>query len=368
MVGASTPADAIRAVVVDDTVLYRMLVTEGVDRVPGFRVVGQAADGAAALRLIDELQPQLLLLDLEMPVLDGMQVLETLRRRRRQIHTLLISAQSTEGARITLEALQLGAFDFITKPAAGGLEQSRRALFGEIAERLETLRGRLRPGTGAPPRGRRSTPAPPPAETAAGGIREALRAVAARRVDAVGIGISTGGPQALPQLLPALGSGCPPVLVVQHMPATFLTALARKLDALAAVEVVEAADGMPLGPGRVYVAPGGVQLGVRRRGLRGEAVLREDPPENHCRPAADYLFRALAAAYGGSALGMVMTGMGGDGAAGLLAMRRSGALTLAQDEASSTVYGMPRRALELGAADCVLSLDQLRQVLGALGR
>jgi len=212
----------------------------------------------------------------------------------------------------------------------------------------------------APPRGQ---PPHQPAGETAGDAGEALRRIQRGRWQAIGIGISTGGPQALNRLLPTLPLGRPPILIVQHMPALFLTTLAEKLNAQSTLEVIEASNGLILQPDHVYIAPGGIQMTVKRQALGARIELHDAPSENHCKPSVDYLFRGLAESFGGSALGIVMTGMGDDGARGLLQMRQAGAYTLVQDEASCTVFGMPRQALNLGAADQALSLDQLTQAL-----
>ncbi|MEO1079403.1 MAG: chemotaxis-specific protein-glutamate methyltransferase CheB [Pseudomonadota bacterium] len=374
----ATEAD-IPTLVVDDTLLYRLMVTEAVDHIDGFRVVGKADNGRTGLQAVKTLLPKLVLLDLEMPVMDGFEMLTVLKREHPDITVLIISSLSKRGGRVTLDALQRGAFDFITKPEESDAKASRAELLKQLQTKLEPLRQR-RVGGSAP---RPASPASLTKPSAAPASKTAVSSTSAvpasvstsagcdaakrMRIDVIGIGISTGGPQALTTLLPQLKPGLPPICIVQHMPGPFLTAMAEKLDSLCELHVVEAADGDTLLRDTVYIAPGGRQMAISKPGIAAHVELRDDPPENHCLPAADYLLRSLAKSYGRNALGAVLTGMGVDGAQGLLLMKEAGALTIAQNEATCTVYGMPKQAVRIGAAAFELPLNGVAQVFRSAG-
>ncbi len=372
----SSEAD-ISTLVVDDTLLYRLMVTEAVDHIDGFRVVGKADNGRTGLQAVETLAPKLVLLDLEMPVMDGFEMLSVLKREHPEITVVIISALSKRGGKVTLDALQRGAFDFITKPEESDAKASRAELLKQLQMKLEPLRqrGARSSVTAAPaalterPRDPAPAPAATPATPAGVSVSTSAACEAARnkKIDVIGIGISTGGPQALTTLLPQLRPGLPPICIVQHMPGPFLTAMAEKLDSLCDLHVVEAAEGDTLRRDTVYIAPGGKQMAVVKPGIAAHVELRNDPAENHCLPAADYLLRSLAESYGRNALGAVLTGMGVDGAQGLLRMKETGALTIAQNEATCTVYGMPKQAVRVGAAAYELPLNGVAQVFRSAG-
>ena len=372
----SSEAD-ISTLVVDDTLLYRLMVTEAVDHIDGFRVVGKADNGRTGLQAVETLAPRLVLLDLEMPVMDGFEMLSVLKREHPEITVVIISALSKRGGKVTLDALQRGAFDFITKPEESDAKASRAELLKQLQMKLEPLRQRgARSSVTAAPaalteRPRDPVPAPAAAPATPAGVSvstsAACEAARNKKIDVIGIGISTGGPQALTTLLPQLRPGLPPICIVQHMPGPFLTAMAEKLDSLCDLHVVEAAEGDTLRRDTVYIAPGGKQMAVVKPGIAAHVELRNDPAENHCLPAADYLLRSLAESYGRNALGAVLTGMGVDGAQGLLRMKETGALTIAQNEATCTVYGMPKQAVRVGAAAYELPLNGVAQVFRSAG-
>jgi len=377
-VAAPTDKRDIATLIVDDTLLYRLVLGKAVDQLPGFHVVGKAENGQIGVEKVRALKPQVVLLDLEMPVMDGFQALEIIRREHPEIKVLIVSSLTKQGGKVTLDALQRGAFDFVTKPETADAEASRAELLKQLQLKLSPLRDQVSVPARRPvrsveeqlygPTGGRAT-APPVADpgSVSDNAGEAIDAARRARIHVIGIGISTGGPQALGELLPRLRQGVPPICIVQHMPAPFLTAMAEKLDTQCALRVVEGQDGQTLERDTVYIAPGGVQMRVRRSSLSGVIELRKDPAENHCLPAADYLLRSLAREFGRNALGAIFTGMGVDGAKGLLEMREEGALTLAQNEATCTVYGMPKQAVKMDAAAFVLSLDGLGQVLQSAG-
>ncbi|MEE4277752.1 MAG: chemotaxis-specific protein-glutamate methyltransferase CheB [Halieaceae bacterium] len=394
--GPGSSAD-LRALIVDDTLLYRLLVAEAIDKIPGFSVVARAENGRDGLDKVRQFRPDVVLLDLEMPVMDGFELLAHLRRDFPSLPVLIISSLSKTSSKVTLEALQKGAFDFITKPEESDAARSRAFLLQQLTIKLEPLRakhqqsvaradsierriygdgangGAERPKSGDEAAARKSPSAPQPLPCGPSelsqSIAEAVVRIRQRRVEVIGIGVSTGGPQALAEIMPMLKIGqLPPICLVQHMPAPFLTAMAEKLDSQCPLSVREARDGDTLERDTVYIAPGGRQMRISKRGLKASIQLREDPAENHCLPAVDYLFRSLAEEFGQLSVGMLLTGMGVDGAAGLLAMKNKGALTIAQSEASCTVYGMPKQAIKLGAADYQLALGNLPQLMQAAGR
>ncbi len=356
----SLPLDGpLRVLVVDDTVTYRQLVSRLLGDLAGVEVVGAAANGRIALQKIEQTNPDLLLLDLEMPEMDGLEVLRRLRAASSDIGAIMLSGFTEAGANATLEALKLGAFDFVLKPRGDSFEGNTRQLRDELRPKLEAF---ARTRTIQRLLGKASSKRPAEAAVQAPSLFGAplpLR-VPRGKVEAVAIGISTGGPQALTVLLPALPANlAAPVLIVQHMPPSFTRSLAEDLDRRCRLSVREGADGDVVSAGTVYIAPGGRQMKVVEQG--GAVVVRitDDPPENSCRPSADYLFRSVAGLFGPRAAGVIMTGMGNDGAEGCRIMKRAGAPIVAQDQATCVVFGMPREPVEQGIADVVAPLDRI---------
>jgi len=333
----------IRVMLVDDSSVVRRVVGDVLAGDPELTVAGTAANGRLALATLEKVAPDVVVLDVEMPELDGLQTLAELRRRRPRLPVIMFSTLTARGAIVTLDALARGASDYVTKPSnTAGIADAVQRVRDELVPRIKALVWRGRPGG----RGPIAPPVP--------------RAVQAP-VEAIVLGVSTGGPNALATLVPELPADLGvPLLIVQHMPPVFTRFLAERLAARAKVPVVEAQAGMPAEPGHVYVAPGDFHLVVERPGP-GPARLRttQDPPEHSCRPAVDVLFRSAARAYGAGTLGVVLTGMGHDGCAGAGAIRAAGGQVLAQDEASSVVWGMPGAVVEAGHADKVLPLHQL---------
>jgi two-component system chemotaxis response regulator CheB len=332
----------VRVLIVDDSALVRQALTELLSRDPGIEVVGAAADPLIARDKIAALRPDVLTLDVEMPRMDGLTFLEELMRTR-PLPVVMVSAVTTAGCEATLRALELGAVDFITKPRLD-LRERLPEVAREVSEKVKAAaRARLR---------RPLPPAPAPAR--------GPRPLAVRTTDRlIAVGASTGGTEAIRVFLAALPPDSPGVVVVQHMPERFTRAFAERLDRSCAVRVKEAADGDRVLAGHVLVAPGNHHLRVVREGAAFLVRLGSDPPVNHHRPSVDVLFSSCAEAAGSRAVGVIMTGMGDDGARGLLALRRAGGRTLAQDEATSVVFGMPRVAIALGAAERVLPLERL---------
>ncbi len=357
----------LRVLVVDDTVVYRKIVSDVLSDIPGVEVVGTANNGKIALSRIKTLKPDLLTLDVEMPEMTGLETLEQIQKEALDVGAIMVSSLTQKGSEMTIRALELGAFDFIPKPqGGGGMAENRLALkdsllpkikaFGHQREIRKILKGKTRTST-----------APGKVETR---ITQEKPATVVRRMDsltaglrrkslAVGIAISTGGPNALSVMMPSLPANMGvPVLIVQHMPPMFTKHLAVSLNAKCALEVVEAEDGQEVTANRAYIAPGGKQMKIAA-GLDGRKIVRitNDPPENNCRPSADYLFRSMAQVYEDRVTGVIMTGMGSDGVLGLKLMKRKGALVIAQDAASCVVYGMPKEAVDAGVADIVAPLD-----------
>jgi len=327
----------IRALIVDDSVVIRRVVAEELSADPGIEVVGTAANGKLALAKLPVLAPDLVILDVEMPEMDGLATLAAIRKSYPRLPVIMFSALTERGATATLEALALGASDYFTKPTgAGGLDESRRVIREELVPEIKEL-CRPKPATSPPP------PAPRPGDPAA-------------KVEAVAIGTSTGGPNALAEVFPALPALQVPIFIVQHMPPMFTRMLAERLTKNSKIPVKEAVSGEVVSPGQAYIAPGGFHLVVARDGARLVTTLNQDPPENSCRPAADPLFRSVAKHYGAGTLGVVLTGMGHDGLRGCERIRESGGRVIAQDESSSVVWGIPGAVVRAGLADRVLPI------------
>ncbi|MGD8866253.1 MAG: chemotaxis response regulator protein-glutamate methylesterase [Gemmatimonadales bacterium] len=333
--------DVTTVLVVDDSLFMRRLISDAIDRVPGFRVIGTATDGEAALRCIAELDPDVVTLDIEMPRLDGFGVLEAVMGRDPRA-IVVVSAHTQRGSAAAVRALALGAVDVVSKPS-GPVSLDLREVTGELQRALEAAREvRVDALT---PRATRTVPL-----VKRTGHPDAIVAIAA----------STGGPRALSFVLGALPAKLgAAVLVVQHMPPGFTAALAKRLDTLSPLPVAEAIDGAPIVPDRIWLAPGDFHMRVRRIGTELRIALDQGQPIWGSRPAADALFASIAKLCGETSIGVVLTGMGRDGAVGLAAIRTAGGLALAQDRATSIVYGMPARAVEEGAVDAVLPLEQI---------
>lgn len=333
----------VRVLAVDDSAVTRRLLTLALTDDTGSTVCGTAHNGQVALAKVDQLRPDVVVLDLDMPVLDGLATLAGLRRAHPRLPVIMFSALTERGAAATLDALAGGANDYVTKPAGlGGADEAVAYIRRELLPKITAL--------GAPcvigPAAVVAPPVQPPA------------AMPPLPADVVAIGVSTGGPNALAALVAGLPADLNvPVVVVQHMPAMFTRLLAERLDGMTPLRVQEAAAGAVLEPGGVWLAPGDHHLVVLRDADAVRLGTHQEPPVNRCRPAVDVLFDSVAAAYGPRALGIVLTGMGRDGLAGSRRMRAAGAQILVQDEASSVVWGMPRAVAEAGLADRVLPLD-----------
>ncbi|MDO4766592.1 MAG: chemotaxis response regulator protein-glutamate methylesterase [Pseudomonadota bacterium] len=348
----------LRVLVVDDTIMYRKVVGDILAEIPGVEVVGTANNGKVALSRIAALEPDLITLDVEMPVMDGLETLREIEKSHPDLGVIMLSTLTKRGSEITMKALELGAFDFIAKPDAEARQENvqtlknalipRVAAFARRRELKALLKQKLRRGGSVPP-----PPSPVPGPGAP-------RRVGKSR--AVAIGISTGGPNALARMLPKLPKLGVPIFLVQHMPPLFTKSLAESLDSKCQYEVREASDNETVRPDVVYIAPGGKQMRVAA-GPGGTKIIQitDDPPENNCKPSVDYLFRSVAKEYGAQTTGVIMTGMGGDGTLGLKALKGFGAVTVGQDAESCVVYGMPKTAFEAGVVDVVAPLDGIAQ-------
>jgi two-component system chemotaxis response regulator CheB len=337
----------IRVLVVDDAVVVRRLFTAALAEDPTIEVVGTAANGKIALAKIPQLSPDVITLDVEMPEMDGLETLAAIRKSYPRLPVIMVSSLTVRGAAVTIDALSLGASDYVTKPSrTGGPDETLRCLREVLIPRIQALGGRAVAGV------QRAAPAAAPA-----GARTER---AGGRVDVVAIGVSTGGPNALGMLLPMLPATFPvPVLIVQHMPKLFTQLLAERLAARGPLPVAEAVDGEVLQPGRVWIAPGDFHLTVARDGAAIRLHTHQEAPENFCRPAVDVLFRSVAEAYGRQSLAVVLTGMGQDGVRGCRRIREAGGQIVVQDEATSVAWGMPGGVAGEGLADAVLPLDQI---------
>jgi two-component system chemotaxis response regulator CheB len=350
------PRPKIRVLVVDDSALMRQALSALLARDPGIEVVGVAPDPYVARQKILQLDPDVLTLDVEMPRMDGVSFLEKLMRAH-PMPVVMVSSLTEAGCATTLRALELGAVDFVTKPRLD-LRERLPEVAAEVIDKVKAAAGaRLRQPVSAVP-GAGTGPAPPPA-------REAMLKTTQQ---IIAVGASTGGTEALKAFLLAMPADCPPILIVQHMPEKFTKAFADRLDALCPLRVSEAHDGDRVLAGHALIAPGNHHMRLTREGAVYAVRIADEPPVNRHRPSVDVLFASCADAAGGNAIGVIMTGMGDDGARGLLAMRRAGARTLAQDEATCVVFGMPREAIALGAAERVLPLEQLAGAALSLGR
>lgn len=356
----SAPQAVIRVLVVDDSALMRAMLSEIINAASDLKVIGTAVDAAQAADAIRALRPDVLTLDVEMPGVNGLDFLERLMRER-PLPVVMISSHTERGSETTLRALELGAVDFITKP--------RNSIFGGMSTYGEEVREKIRGARGAHPH------VPPRANLAASATAVASSPPArlgrldprVLREKIVFIGASTGGTEAIRDVLVRFPAEMPPILIVQHMPEMFTGSFARRLDNLSALHVKEAEHGEPVKPGVAYLAPGHSHL-MLKRGPGGFACeLSKADPVNRHRPSVDVLFHSAARVAGAQAIGVILTGMGKDGAQGMLAMRQAGAWNIAQDQASSVVWGMPREATMNGAVQDTAPLQDIAaQVLNRL--
>lgn len=333
----------IRVLVVDDSVVIRRVVSEELDADPEIEVVGSAANGKIAVAKMTQVNPDLVILDIEMPEMDGLQTLTAIRKSFPRLPVIMFSSLTEQGATATLNALSLGATDYFTKPTGlGGVDASRKVIREQLVPEIKALcKGKLAPTAG-------TVPVIPPKPAAA---------VKTGRVEAVVIAVSTGGPNALAEVFQTIPADLPvPVLIVQHMPPMFTRLLAERLTATSKHPVREAVAGDIVRPGLALIAPGDFHLTVAQEGTQVRARLDQNPQENSCRPSADPLFRSAVKVYGSGTLAVVLTGMGQDGLRGCEAVSHAGGQVVVQDEATSVVWGMPGFVAKAGLADKILPL------------
>jgi len=336
-----------RVVVVDDSALVRSLLKEIIDREPDMQCVGLAADPIVARETIRNTNPDVITLDVEMPRMDGIDFLGKLMRLR-PTPVVMVSTLTERGAEVTLRALELGAVDFVAKPKIG-LADGMRQLADDITDKIRiAARSQVKR-------------AAPVGSAPAGAVPTAVPATLGRlsTEKLIFIGASTGGTEATKEVLLGLPADAPAVLITQHMPPGFTASYAKRLDSLARIRVKEAADGERVLPGHAYIAPGGLHLAVERSGANYIARVRDGEPVNRHKPSVEVLFESAARVVGPNAFGVMLTGMGADGAKAMRAMRDAGAYNVCQDEASCVVFGMPREAIAQGAANEVLPLSQI---------
>ncbi len=336
----------IRVLIVDDSALIRGVMTELMSQDPGIEVIGTAPDPYVARDKIKSLNPDVLTLDVEMPKMDGLTFLQKVMAGR-PMPVIMVSSLTESGCDTTLRALEIGAVDFITKPKIDvqhGLE-----------ELAETITSKIRAAAAATVRKRTSTP------VSQDRIREmATHTSMIKTTDTIiAIGASTGGTEALKELLEVLPPGVPPIVITQHMPERFTKTFANRLNEVCQIGVKEAEEGDSVIPGQALLAPGNYHMELRRSGARYQVTLNQNPPVNRHRPSVDAMFHSVAHYAGSNSLGVILTGMGNDGAAGMLEMKKAGAYNLAQDEASCVVFGMPKEAIKAGGVDKILPLSDL---------
>lgn len=348
----------IRVLIVDDSPLQRRLLAEILSGDPSIEVVGEASEPLEARELIKRSNPDVLTLDVKMPKMDGLSFLKNLMRLR-PMPVVMVSALTEEGAEVTLQALEIGAVDFISKPK--DIQHTFEDYAGQIISKVKVAsqaRVQVRSGQGVHVlKDQASTGGGPQRLSTEGGIKS-------RRL--IAIGASTGGTEAIKEVLTRLPATCPGILITQHIPQAFSKSFAARMNGLSAITVSEAEDGAPILPGHAYIAPGNRHLLVVRDGARYRCKLSGAPPVNRHRPSVDVLFRSVMQHLGRHGLGVILTGMGADGAKGMKEMHEVGAYTIAQDEQSSVIWGMPGEAVKAQAVDCVLSLTKIPAKILAL--
>ncbi|XZE54559.1 protein-glutamate methylesterase/protein-glutamine glutaminase [Planctomycetaceae bacterium SH139] len=399
----------LKCIVVDDSLIFRKVVRDCLGKLPQVDVIDVASDGTRAVEKIAQHRPDLVTLDVEMPGLNGLEVLRAIREQKIDTDVIMVSSQTDRAASVTTQALSLGAFDYILKPNCSSPEANFAELFAELQPRVELIRkhrqrrqqrvelaatttfrsmerqtsaptnrgeratfGKTTPSVGVRSMGRTGVNNPPPRS----GINPTFtatqprdqtrprRATAMIPPEVIVIGVSTGGPAALREVLPKLAGNFPiPILIVQHMPPLFTASLARDLNSCCKLTVCEAVHGQILSGGNVYIAPGGAHMRIGGLGSQRHVEITDDPPVRACRPSVDYLFESAARTYGAATLAVVLTGMGNDGTAGSRAIGALGGRTIVQDEASCTVFGMPRQVIEAGQADRIEPLSSIPALL-----
>ncbi len=351
----------IKVLVVDDTIFYRKIIGDVLSEIPEVEVVGRAPNGKIALSRIKGLKPDLITLDVEMPIMNGLELLQEINVLNLEIDCVMVSSKTQKDSEITMEALSLGAFDFIPKPDVGSPEENKKQLRDKIRiiisayKRRKQLRSVL---TGRSVVDKSDIRLKKSIDKQKNFFDIKKRT---EKSQVVVIGVSTGGPNALIEVLPKLPEKLNvPIFLVQHMPAMFTTSLAKSLNAKCKLKVVEGVNGQKVEPDTVYIAPGGKQMKVAvGAGLEKIIRITDDPPENSCKPAVDYLFRSVARVYGSKVTAIIMTGMGSDGKIGMAVLKSSGAVSIAQNAESCVVYGMPKAVIDADLVDIVSPLKNI---------
>jgi len=332
----------LRVLVVDDSAMYRRIISSAIEKIDSARLCGYAKDGKEALDKVEMLKPDVVTLDVEMPIMNGLEALDIIHKKHPEVKVLMVSSLSPSAINSTIEAIEKSAFSFISKPDGADSSDIERDLTEQInAINLakDTTSGILTVGSPKP------TVNKPPTNF---------------NPSFVAIGISTGGPKALGEVIPKFSKNLSiPVLIVQHMPAGFTEPLAKSLDSKSNVKVKEGENNETLQAGVIYIAPGGKHMRVAPNGVFGKIEITDDAPENFCKPSVNYLFRSLASHFGGKVLSVIMTGMGDDGTVGLKLLKRKGAMVFGQTAETCTVYGMPAAAQKAGVVDKEIKLENL---------
>ena len=370
--------DKVRVLIVDDSAVMRKIIASALQKEPSIEIAGYAANGLQAIEAIQSCNPDVVTLDIEMPEMDGLTALREIRKDNKYLPIIMFSSLTHKGAQAAVMALTAGASDYVGKPvnAGGGIDDAFKVLETELIPKIIGLAKRIksrraREGAVAAPKSiptvdQKGVIPPKPImpikapSSLASTISKATAGVLAKPAEAVCIGVSTGGPEALMQVFGAFNSPLSvPIFIVQHMPADFTALLAARLSTTGVMVVKEAEEGEIAEPGMVYIAPGGFHMTVSRPGTKTIIHLNTEAPENSCRPAVDVLFRAAADVYGNSLLTVMLTGMGYDGLKGSQAVKEKGGQLIAQDEATSVIWGMPGAVVQAGLADAVLPLDKI---------
>lgn len=370
--------DKVRVLIVDDSAVMRKIIASALQKEPSIEIVGYAANGLQAIEAVQSCNPDVVTLDIEMPEMDGLTALREIRKENKYLPIIMFSSLTHKGAQAAVMALTAGASDYVGKPAnaTGGIDDAFKVLETELIPKIIGLAKRVksrraREGVAEAPK---SIPVTTPktvltakpvalikAPTSlASKISKVTSGVLAKPAEAVCIGVSTGGPEALMQVFGAFNAPLSvPIFIVQHMPADFTALLAARLSATGVMTVKEAEEGEIAEPGMVYIAPGGFHMTLSRPGTKTIIHLNTEPPENSCRPAVDVLFRTAADVYGNSLLTVMLTGMGYDGLKGSQVVKEKGGQLIAQDEATSVIWGMPGAVVQAGLADAVLPIDKI---------
>jgi len=371
--------DKVRVLIVDDSAIMRKIIASALQKEPSIEIAGFAANGLQAIEAIQTCNPDVMTLDIEMPEMDGLTALREIRKVNKYLPIIMFSSLTHKGAQAAVMALTAGASDYVGKPAntTGGIDNAFKVLETELIPKIIGLAKRVKSRRDREAQAGSASKLPNPiatrvlstakpvtstkvASSLASKISKATSGVLAKPAEAVCIGVSTGGPEALMQVFAAFNAPISvPIFIVQHMPADFTALLAARLSATGVMTVKEAEEGEIAEPGIAYIAPGGFHMALTRPGTKTIIHLNTEPPENSCRPAVDVLFRTAAEVYGNSLLAVILTGMGYDGLKGTQVIKEKGGQVIAQDEATSVIWGMPGAVVQAGLADSVLPIDKI---------